>query len=60
MEACENDGENELDYNTDIFEVTEMLTNPFGGETFCLGRLTARRCVLITLTVLTILGNENY
>ena len=56
--ACQNIGENELDYITDIFEVTEILTNLSGGESFCLRRLTARPCVLTTLTVPTILGNE--
>ena len=56
VEACENDGEFEVDYITDVFEVTEMLTNPFGGETFCLRRLTARPYVLTTLTVDTTLG----
>ena len=56
MEACENIGGNEVDYITDVFEVTEMLNNLSGGETFCLRRLTARPCVLITLTVDTTLG----
>ena len=56
MEECENYGDNEVDYITDIFEVTEMLNNLSGGDTFCLRRLTARPCVLITLTVDTTLG----
>ena len=58
VEACGKIGENEVDYIIDIFEVTEMLTNLSGDETFCLRRLTARPCVLTTLTVPSTLGNE--
>ena len=60
VEECKNDGENEVDSIIDIFEVTENSKKFSGAESFCLRRLTARPCVMPTLTVRTTLGNENY